>query len=52
MSGDGPFAEQIRQMFKIGCRKAGIPNDLPKLSTALFRRPAADGGPQMHLFGA
>ena len=52
MSGDGPFAEQIRQMFEIGCRKGGIRQDLPKLRTDLFRRPAPpEDGPQMTLFG-
>lgn len=46
MTGDGIFAEQISQMFRVACRKAGLPGDGPELSTAAFRRPA---GPQMEL---
>lgn len=36
--GLGIFAEQIRQMFEVGCRRAGM-NARPKLSTAAFLRP-------------
>ena len=36
--GEGIFAEQIRSMFKVACRRAGM-NERPKLSTAAFRRP-------------
>jgi DNA repair photolyase len=39
MRGQGIFAEQIRQMFEVARRKAGIPEDGPELSTAAFRRP-------------
>ena len=39
MRGQGIFAEQIRQMFAVARRKAGIPEDGPELSTAAFRRP-------------
>jgi hypothetical protein len=39
MKGEGIFAEQIKAMFKVACRKAGIPGPAPKLSTAAFRRP-------------
>ena len=35
--GEGVFAEQIRTMFEVACRRAGM-NDRPKLSTAAFRR--------------
>jgi DNA repair photolyase len=35
--GEGVFAEQIRSMFEVACRRAGV-NDRPKLSTAAFRR--------------
>lgn len=49
MSGEGVFAEQIRSMFKLGCRKAGIEGRGPELSTAAFRRPS---GPQLNLFGS
>ena len=37
IKGEGIFAEQIRSMFEIGCRRAGI-GERPKLSTAAFRR--------------
>ncbi len=35
--GEGIFAEQIRSMFEVACRRAGI-NGRPELSTAAFRR--------------
>jgi DNA repair photolyase len=35
--GEGIFAEQIRSMFEIACRRFGI-NGRPELSTAAFRR--------------
>jgi DNA repair photolyase len=35
--GEGVFAEQIRSMFEVACRRAGM-NERPKLSTAAFRR--------------
>jgi DNA repair photolyase len=35
--GEGIFAEQIRSMFEVACRRAGM-NERPKLSTASFRR--------------
>jgi DNA repair photolyase len=38
MRGEGIFAEQIRDLFTLGCRRAGI-GERPKLSTAGFRRP-------------
>jgi DNA repair photolyase len=47
MSGEGVFAEQIRSMFKLACRKAGIEGSGPALSTAAFRRPSP---PQLSLF--
>jgi len=37
LTGDGIFAEQIADLFKVGCRRAGI-GERPKLSTAAFRR--------------
>ena len=46
MRGQGIFAEQIRQMFHVTCRKAGLSEDGPELSTAFFRRP---GGAQLEL---
>lgn len=39
MRGQGIFADQIRQMFEVGRRKAGLADDAPALSTAAFRRP-------------
>jgi DNA repair photolyase len=36
--GEGIFAEQIRSMFEVACRRAGI-GERPELSTAAFRRP-------------
>jgi len=47
MRGEGLFAEQIQKLFEVGCRKAGIKNDQPPLSTAAFRRP---GDIQLTLF--
>ena len=49
MKGEGVFADQIRSMFKLACRKAGIEESGPELSTAAFRRP---DGAQLSLFGA
>jgi DNA repair photolyase len=39
MHGSGPIAEQMQQMFDLGCRKAGISQDRPQLRTDKFRRP-------------
>ncbi len=47
MHGEGQFAEQIKQLFDISCRKAGIAARTFNLSAASFRRPAA---PQLTLF--
>ena len=49
MKGEGVFADQIRSMFQLGCRKAGLNGDGPELSTAAFRR---SHGPQLSLFGS
>jgi DNA repair photolyase len=38
MTGEGIFAEQIRSMFEVGCRRVGM-TARPKLSTVAFRRP-------------
>ena len=38
MRGEGIFAEQIRDLFTVGCKRAGM-HDRPVLSTAGFRRP-------------
>lgn len=47
MRGAGRLAEQIKSMFEIACRKAGMNGEKLNLSTASFRRPAGD---QMELF--
>jgi DNA repair photolyase len=38
MRGQGVLAEQVRALFKLGCRKAGISTDPPLLSSSAFRR--------------
>ena len=40
MKGEGIFAEQIKDLFALACRKAGITSRGPNLSTAAFRRAA------------
>ncbi len=47
MRGEGVFAEQLRQLFHVACRRAGLPKREFELSTAAFRRP---GGTQLALF--
>jgi DNA repair photolyase len=47
MTGEGPWAEAFRSLFRAARKKAGLPSDLPPLSTAAFRRP---GGTQLALF--
>lgn len=39
MRGEGIFAEQIRQMFKVSARRAGLDQAGPRLRTDLFRVP-------------
>jgi DNA repair photolyase len=46
MKGEGIYAGQIEQMFRVACRKAGI-EESPRLSTGHFRHPA---GRQLSLF--
>jgi hypothetical protein len=41
MRGEGPWAEQIQQMFKLTTQRLGLNERSYKLSTAHFRRPAA-----------
>jgi DNA repair photolyase len=48
MEGQGLFADQIRQLFEVGCRRNGLNASSPDLSTAAFRRPELGG--QMPLF--
>jgi DNA repair photolyase len=40
MRGEGIFAEQIRSLFALACRKAGIDGRGSALSTAAFRMPS------------
>ncbi len=47
MRGSGIFAEQIDRMFKVGCRRAGLPKRRVELSAESFRVPS---GPQLSLF--
>ncbi|HWA28667.1 MAG TPA: PA0069 family radical SAM protein [Lacunisphaera sp.] len=46
MRGEGMFAEQIRQLFEVSARRAGLNREPIELSTAHFRRP---GGTQLDL---
>ncbi len=39
MSGEGVFAEQLAQMFRVAVRKAGLAGRDYELATAAFRRP-------------
>ncbi|MBI4529055.1 MAG: PA0069 family radical SAM protein [Deltaproteobacteria bacterium] len=41
MRGEGIFAEQMERLFRLGCKKAGIENRRPQLSTDHFRRPVS-----------
>jgi DNA repair photolyase len=47
MRGEGAFAEQMKELFQLALRKAGITRRWPELSTAHFRRPQRD---QLSLF--
>lgn len=44
MRGEGVFAEQISRIFHVACRKAGLSEDGPELSSEAFGRPQ---GPQL-----
>ncbi len=46
MRGEGIFAEQIKQLFAVSARRAGLNRDDFQLSTAHFRRP---GGTQLDM---
>lgn len=46
MRGQGIFADQIRQMFDVASRRAGLQREHPELATKHFRRP---GGTQLEL---
>jgi DNA repair photolyase len=42
MRGDGAAADQIRQIFRVSCRRAGLDQPQTELSTAAFRRILPD----------
>ncbi|MBS1271207.1 MAG: hypothetical protein MAGBODY4_00336 [Candidatus Marinimicrobia bacterium] len=48
MSGEGIYADQIRELFRMGIEKTGLETSGPSLSTEAFRRPEIDG--QMRMF--
>lgn len=47
MRGSGPYADHLRSLFQLSCRKAGLPAQKPSLSADSFKRP---GSAQMSLF--
>ena len=47
MRGEGVYADQVRDLFEVACRKAGFDRNKVNLSTEHFRRP---GGKQLQLF--
>jgi DNA repair photolyase len=47
MTGEGPYALQMRALFDVAARRAGFTSRSPALSAAAFRRPPA---PQRELF--
>jgi DNA repair photolyase len=47
MAGSGIFAEQVHALFDLACRRAGLADEPPPLSTRFFRRPK---DPQLELF--
>ena len=49
MSGQGEYAKQIAETFRVFARKFELDGDLPKYDTSLFRAPRLVGG-QMKLF--
>jgi DNA repair photolyase len=42
MQGEGIFADQIAQLTRVACRRAGLTDDGQELSTAAFRPPAGN----------
>jgi DNA repair photolyase len=47
MEGKGFFAEQMADLFRVSCLKAGLPKPSAPLTTEHFRKPR---GPQLDLF--
>ncbi|SMY07893.1 PA0069 family radical SAM protein [Flavimaricola marinus] len=50
MTGQGKWAEILKQRFDLSCRRLGLDRRLPPLRTDLFRVPPA-AGEQLDLFG-
>ena len=48
---DGAYAGQLKDLFKLAARRAGVDGEFPELNTAAFRRPNLPGEAQMSLFG-
>jgi len=44
MLGEGIFADQMAELFHLACKKAGLPEERPALSTAHFRVPSSPQG--------
>ena len=43
MKGEGPYADQIRQTFRISCRRQGLAEEGPSLNASAFRRMPSQG---------
>ena len=51
MRGQGVIAEQVRDLFRLSCAKAGLGGHWPRLTAEGFRRPVERGaGAQLGLF--
>jgi DNA repair photolyase len=49
MSGKGPIADQIRNMFRVFRQKHGLDREMPRYNCDLFRPPIPDSR-QLRLF--
>ncbi|MBX6316018.1 MAG: PA0069 family radical SAM protein [Isosphaeraceae bacterium] len=49
MQGRGTFADLLATLFAAACQRAGLAGRGPSLSTAAFRRPPAEDGPERQL---
>src|SRR5678815_5660413 len=47
MRAEGPYAEHMRRLFEVSCRKAGFPSEKPRLTAEFFHVP---GRTQLTLF--
>ena len=50
MRGEGPFARQVADLFRVARTRAGLHPRMPPLSGKHFRRPVARGSGQLSLF--